>query len=281
MMQEQNGPVDGEIIQRTGARRAEDIPPEVLGLLHCGELETVNLTEWLAVDHEKLLGRIIRDLGLELELETITSPLARLGDRKIMRVIPAVAAGWLELMERVSAEDREGIFAELAGHRSDSVRCWAAYVIGLDEGLRLEDKLTGIRPFAADSHFGVREIAWMAVRESIAGELPAAIGLLGDWARDGDANIRRFAMEATRPRGVWAKHIAALKEDPAMALPLLEAVKSDPVKYVQDSAGNWLNDAAKTNPEWVLRLCEDWLAASDTKATRRIAGKATRSIRKG
>lgn len=72
-----------------------------------------------------------------------------------------------------------------------------------------------------------------------------------------------------------------MKQDPALALPLLEAVKSDLAKYVQDSVGNWLNDAAKTNPEWVLRLCDDWLEASDTKATRRIAARATRSITKG
>ncbi|RJG17829.1 hypothetical protein DQX05_27215 [Paenibacillus thiaminolyticus] len=72
----------------------------------------------------------------------------------MMTVIPAVAAGWLDLMERVSARDRGSIFGELAGHRSDSVRCWAAYVIGLDAWLCLKDKLAGIRPFAADSHFG-------------------------------------------------------------------------------------------------------------------------------
>lgn len=137
------------------------------------------------------------------------SPLARLSERKIMTVIPAVAAGWLDLMERVSAQDRGSIFGELAGHRSDSVRCWAAYMIGLDERLCLEDKLAGIRPFAADFHFGVREIAWMAVRESIAHELQEAISLLCKWVHDADANIRRFAIESTRPRGVWAKHIGA------------------------------------------------------------------------
>lgn len=154
-------------------------------------------------------------------------------------------------------------------------------MIGLDERLCLEDKLAGIRPFAADYHFGVREIAWMAVRETIAHELQEAISLLREWVQDADANIRRFAIESTRPRGVWAKQIGALKENPAQALPLLEAVKSDPAKYVQDSVGNWLNDAAKTKPEWVLQVCDAWLEASDTKATRRIVTKSTRSITEG
>ncbi|WP_240927498.1 DNA alkylation repair protein [Paenibacillus thiaminolyticus] len=281
MKQDKNGTGDEVMMMRTGASRASAIPAQVIELLNRGQLETVNLTEWLAVDQEKLLGRIVRELGLEDERETIMSPLARLSERKMMTVIPAVAAGWLDLMERVSVQDRAGIFGELAGHRSDSVRCWAAYVIGLDERLGLEDKLAGIRPFAADSHFGVREIAWMAVRESIAHELQEAIGLLREWVRDADANLRRFAVESTRPRGVWAKHIAVLKENPAQALPLLEAVKSDPAKYVQDSVGNWLNDASKTKPEWVLHVCDAWLKASDTKATRRIVTKASRSITKG
>ncbi|WP_374017952.1 hypothetical protein ABU162_28370 [Paenibacillus thiaminolyticus] len=92
------------------------------------------MTEWLAVDHEKLLGRSVRELGLEHERVAIMSPLARLSERKIMTVIPAVAAGWLDLMDRVSAQDSGSIFGELAGHRSDSVRCWAAYVIGLMSG---------------------------------------------------------------------------------------------------------------------------------------------------
>lgn len=63
-----------------------------------------------------------------------------------------------------------------------------------------------------------------------------------------------------------------------MALPLLDAVKSDAHKYVQDSVSNWLNDASKTNPEWVRQVCATWTQQSDTKHTRRIVTRATRSL---
>lgn len=82
----------------------------------------------------------------------------------------------------------------------------------------------------------------------------------------------------TRPQGVWAKHIAALKENPEMALPLLEIVKSDLSKYVQDSVGNWLNDAEKSQPEWVLQVCRTWEEESRTKETMRILKRAQRSL---
>ena len=39
-----------EVIKnRKGAQKAVDIPSEVLSLLNLGSIETVNLTEWLAI----------------------------------------------------------------------------------------------------------------------------------------------------------------------------------------------------------------------------------------
>ncbi|OAB36971.1 DNA alkylation repair protein [Paenibacillus macquariensis subsp. defensor] len=266
------------MLQRKGARKISDIPDEVVKLLHKGQLQTVNLTEWLAVDHIVLLQNVLYELSMQRESEPMIQRLNYLSEKKIMKIIPAIAREWLNLMDHKSEAERSRIYNALATHLSDSVRCWAAYIIGLGQGLSLEKKLTCIRPFAADSHFGVREIAWMALRESISKELMKSLLILNDWVCDKDANIRRFAIESTRPQGVWAKHITELKENPTMALSLLEAVISDPVKYVQDSVGNWLNDASKTNPDWVLQICDKWLETSDTRETRRIVTKAKRSL---
>lgn len=266
------------IASRKGPRRASEIVPEVLDLLNRGQIETVNLTEWLAVDHIKLLRVVLMELGLQQHTAVMLSALERIKRQPVMKVIPAVASEWLGMIRQQKEDGHKGIFERLAAHPSDSVRCWAAYIVGLEE-LELEQKLVFIRRFAADRHFGVREIAWMAIREDVSQELLQAIQVLSEWVHDENANIRRFAIEATRPRGVWAKHITKLKENPELGLPLLEPLKTDSSKYVQDSVANWLNDAAKSRPEWVAGLCQAWLTLSDETTIRRIAARAQRSIK--
>lgn len=63
-------------------------------------------------------------------------------------------------------------------------------------------------------------------------------------------------------------------------MPILEPLKSDNSKYVQDSVGNWLNDASKTQLVFVKELCKRWDMESDTKQTKYIIKKALRSIDK-
>jgi len=57
-------------------------------------------------------------------------------------------------------------------------------------------------------------------------------------------------------------------------------MKSDKSKYVQDSVGNWLNVASKTQPEFVKSICEKWKDESPTKETAYIIKKALRTIEK-
>jgi len=266
------------ITKRKGARKASEIPPNVIELLNIGRIESVNLTEWLAVDHIELLRHIMAELGLQQHAADMLSMAEGTEGQSTMKIIAAVAGQWLKLLGKMIDEERASVFERLAMHRSDSVRCWAAYIVGLNP-IDLEQKLSHIRRFASDHHFGVREIAWMAVRDEVPRQLEHAIQLLSGWIREDDANLRRFAVELTRPRGVWARHITELKETPQLGLPLLEPLKADPSKYVQDSIANWLNDASKSRPEWVVQVCSTWQEVSDDKATKRIAARALRSVK--
>lgn len=81
----------------------------------------------------------------------------------------------------------------------------------------------------------------MAVRTDTAAHLTESLSVLSAWAKHENENIRRFTSESTRLRGVCCAPIEALKQHPELALEILEPLKSDPAKYVQDSVGNWLN----------------------------------------
>lgn len=44
-----------DVLLRKGARKAAEIPEHIRNGLQAGRIESVNLTEWLAVDHISLL----------------------------------------------------------------------------------------------------------------------------------------------------------------------------------------------------------------------------------
>ena len=252
------------ILNRKGATSPKDVPAEVLKLLEEGRIETVNLGESLAVDNLKLLKNIVMDSGLTLDVSAVPEGL------KLMNCYRAIAA-----LLAVN-EDALKIFST---HLSDIARCWACLASGMTEAT-IERRLEILRPFADDPHMGVREMAWMAMRHDIAADVEKSVALLSGWTLDESPYIRRCASEATRPRGVWCAHIAELKEFPGKGLKILDPLKSDKHKYVQDSVANWLNDASKSKPEWVIEVTERWLKESPTKETARICKRALRTINK-
>jgi 3-methyladenine DNA glycosylase AlkC len=239
---------------RKGARTVAGVDSEVLKQLEAGTLESANLTEGLAINMGKLMASIapkVAKHAIDLELGIVQRM--------------AQAGGALRAID-----------VDFTKHPSDTVRGWAAFAVGQNESIEATKRLKAIKVFAADSHFGVREWAWMAVRAIVVAQPLEAIKVFTPWTKDKDANVRRFASEATRPRGVWAASIPLLRKEPEHALPILDALKLDHEKYVEDSVANWLNDAAKDQPTWVQHLLSQW--ESECVADRLIK-RAGRSLK--
>ena len=263
--------------KRKGSRSTKDIPAAILKQLNNGEIESANLVEWLAIDQQLLLENILKSLNKEKYLDSIKEGIKELKKQTVNTISEAIGVGLLK--EAISNKDKE-ILEKIATHNSDMVRCWATYTIGKNTKLSLKQIITNIQPFAADKHFGVREICWIAVRPRLAAELEESISILTKWTVNKDENIRRFASEVLRPRGVWCEHIEALKTNPKLGLSILEPMKSDTTKYVQDSVANWLNDASKTQAKFVIDICKKWKKESNTKETDYIIKRAMRTIEK-
>jgi 3-methyladenine DNA glycosylase AlkC len=264
-------------IKRKGSRSNKDIPAEIMLQLNSGLIETANLVEWLAVDQRILLQHLLKELDRSQYLNSIFLDIDNLKKKTVNTINEAIGVG---LFKNIDANQDTELFYKLANHTSDCVRCWSTYIIGFDKNLSISQKLIQIQPFAADSHFGVREIAWLSVRQSISDNLGESISILVKWTTNADENIRRFASEAIRPRGVWCAHIEVLKQNPELALSILEALKADVSKYVQNSVANWLNDASKSKPEFVILLCQKWKKESNSVATVYITNRALRTIEK-
>jgi 3-methyladenine DNA glycosylase AlkC len=263
--------------KRKGARSIKDIPPDILVQLNTGKIESANLVEWLAIDQKKLLENVLSEWKKTAYLQPILSDINNLKKPTITTINEAIGVG---LFKQMTANQDTDLLSKMSQHTADAVRCWATYIVGKNPSLTIAEMLKNIQPFAADTHFGVREIAWMAVRPFMTKNLTESLAILSTWTSSENENIRRFASESTRPRGVWCAHIDILKENPALALPILEPLKSDKAKYVQDSVGNWLNDASKTKPDFVYEICEKWSKNSPTKETNYIVNKALRTLEK-
>jgi 3-methyladenine DNA glycosylase AlkC len=240
---------------RKGARSRAEIAPDILEGLNAGTIETASLPECLAVDFAALMAACFPGVDCT-ELHAAAAD----GITRRMAVAAQLAAG-----------------RDMTAHPSDTVRGWACYAIGQRDD-PLPALVEAIRPLADDPHFGVREWAWLALRPRIVADIPQALALLAPWTASPSANLRRFASEATRPRGVWCRHAAALRADPAPGLAVLEPLKADPDRYVQNSVANWLNDAAKDHPDWVRATCARWSEECDGKATAYIVKRACRSL---
>lgn len=263
---------------RKGYSRMADIPPALLARLNTGLEETRTLVEWLAVDCAALLGVACRDVGLDVEAAGLVAAAEGLASQGVIARTLGISRAVGEAVR--ARDDRDRLTDALSSHPSDVARSWACYMARSDASLSFDERMTLAMPFATDSNMGVREAAWGALRPSIADDPTDAIGHLEPWVYHADPNVRRCAVEATRPCGVWTPHIPVLKHSPELGRTLLDPVRADPSRYVQTAVANWLNDASKTRPDWALDITDRWLDESRSPDTAWTVNHARRTLRK-
>lgn len=105
------------------------------------------------------------------------------------------------------------------------------------------------------TRFGTAEFA---IRPFLAQDTEKTLFVMKQWTESTDEHVRRLASEGSRPRLPWASRIPALKVDPTLAAPILNALKADSSAYVRKSVGNHLNDISKDRPDWLLARLAEW-----------------------
>ncbi|MEZ6044714.1 MAG: DNA alkylation repair protein [Planctomycetaceae bacterium] len=125
---------------------------------------------------------------------------------------------------------------------------------GLDDWKTSLPALARFTPFASSE---------FAVRPFILADPKRMMNQMKKWAKDRNHHVRRLASEGCRPRLPWAVSLPLFKEDPKPVLELLELLKSDPEKYVQNSVANNLNDISKDHPEVAIRIAKNWQGTSN------------------
>jgi 3-methyladenine DNA glycosylase AlkC len=123
------------------------------------------------------------------------------------------------------------------------------------------------------TRFGTAEFA---IRPFLAQDSAHTLGVMQRWTTSDDEHVRRLASEGCRPRLPWAARVPALKADPTLGAPILEALKADPAVYVRKSVANHLNDIAKDRPDWLVGRLGEWSQADP--ATRWIVRHALRTL---
>ena len=266
--------------QRTSARprtdQGMDMTENRKALIDQGIIETRNLAECLAVDQRALAATAAQllDTALGQALLEAAEASHSQGISKKIATIGRALGHWLET---APADLRSATRESLFSHPSDTVRGWAAFANAwMLRDSNAANALQSQLRFATDSHFGVREWAWLALRPQLLYDLDASLALLCRHAGSDDPLVRRFSVEILRPRGVWCEHITRLKQHPEIAEPLLLPLLAEAEKYPQDSVANWLNDASKTRPDWVRQVFERY--PPECKASTRLFNRATRSL---
>lgn len=117
------------------------------------------------------------------------------------------------------------------------------------------------------------------IRPYIENHLKKSLSQLKKWSKSKNRHVRRLSSEGPRPRLPWANKLQIFIDDPSPILPILNTLKDDPSKYVQNSVANCINDILKDNLDIGKDLIERWIPA-ESKNTSWIIKHALRILKK-
>jgi hypothetical protein len=128
-----------------GAARFSALAPDVLAALNAGQVATVNLVEFLAIDMAQLARNVAIHIGLDPAHDRLVDTLAMLNAFKPMQRHGHVARALYDMT--LPRADRDAVAHALAAHPSDMARCWAAHWLTCS-AQPLKTKLVAVRRFA-------------------------------------------------------------------------------------------------------------------------------------
>ena len=213
------------------------------------------------IDPDLFMGRVFDASWSGLELKERLHHIALC----LKEFLPAEYRAALKILYKTAAQFTEGAFFSLA-------ICEYVALFGMDDW---EASLPALGEFTCLCS------AEFAVRPFIVKDQPRMMAQMLIWAQSPNPEQRRLASEGCRPRLPWGIGLPALKADPALILPILEILKTDPEENVRRSVANNLNDIAKDHPELVIEILRNW-HDEEIPAFAEIATRALRTlIKKG
>jgi 3-methyladenine DNA glycosylase AlkC len=123
-----------------------------------------------------------------------------------------------------------------------------------------------------------RLTAEFGIRRLLEADLGRALPIVLTWTEHPDEHVRRLASEGTRPLLPWAKRVRAIFEDPAAAVPVLDALHRDPSEYVRRSVANHLNDISRRDPALAAATAARWLDGEPDAVTVRLVRHGLRTL---
>lgn len=194
---------------------------------------------------QKDAGRGIDELELKARVHHLIAVLHRHYDlpfKKLSKHLQDLPAVW----DRGNAADNKAGFA--AWPLIDYVAVHG--LLHPKEALQTLEKLTPM--FSAE----------FAIRPFIQQHTELTYAKLLEWCEHPSEHVRRLASEGSRPRLPWGMRLPQFIRDPEPLIGILDKLKTDESLYVRRSVANNLNDISKDNPEWMINLCENWLAGA-------------------